>query len=113
MTGRRKMVCNHRVGDFFEVRGEELFFPPGQTFSLYALAAILPLLPAKQRRTHASDWMTIDEEVACPDPRCGAVFRITRTGTRVFDRDQVTAVPGGITNQQAKGKSGHGKAKRG
>ena len=57
VVGLGEMVCNHKVGDFFEVRGEELSLPPGQTFSLYALAALLPLLPAKQRETHANDWV--------------------------------------------------------
>ena len=54
----RPMVCNHRAGDYFELSGENLRFPDGQTFPLYPLAALLPLLPAKQRRTASSDWMT-------------------------------------------------------
>ena len=91
-TGR-PMVCNHRAGDFFELRGENLILPPGQSFSIYALAALLPLLPAKQRVTHPNDWMTTDAEVACPDPNCGARFRITRTGLRSFRHSEVTAVP--------------------
>jgi uncharacterized repeat protein (TIGR04076 family) len=89
----RPMVCGHRAGDWFEVRGEELMFPDRHSFSLYALAALLPLLPAKQRRTDANDWMTTDAEVACPDPNCGARFRITRIGTRTFRHRDVTAVP--------------------
>ena len=52
-----------------------------------------PLLPAKQRVTHPNDWMTTDAEVACPDPHCGARFRITRTGLRTFRHSEVTAVP--------------------
>ena len=40
----RPMVCNHQAGDFFTLRGENLEFPPGQTFPLYPLAALLPLL---------------------------------------------------------------------
>ena len=89
----RPMVCGHRAGDFFEVRGEAMSLPPGQSFSIYALAALLPLLPAKQRPTHANDWMTTDTEVACPDPHCGARFRITRLGTRTFRHRDVTVVP--------------------
>ena len=57
-ASERPMVCNHRAGDFFEVSGENLRLPPGQTFPLYPLAALLPLLPAKQRSTHPNDWMT-------------------------------------------------------
>jgi uncharacterized repeat protein (TIGR04076 family) len=72
----RPMVCGHRAGDYFELSGENLALPPGQTFPIYPLAALLPLLPAKQRETAASDWMTTDMDVACPDPNCGALFRI-------------------------------------
>ena len=46
-----------------------LHLPPGQGFSIYSLAALLPLLPAKQRPTHPNDWMSTDAEVACPDPQ--------------------------------------------
>jgi uncharacterized repeat protein (TIGR04076 family) len=87
------MICNHKVGDFFELRGENLSLPPGQTFPLYSLAALLPLLPAKQRETHPHDWMTTDALIACPDPHCGGRFRILRTGTSTFDHADVTAVP--------------------
>ena len=92
------MVCGHAVGDYFEVSGENLIFPAGQSFSMYALAAILPLLPAKQRMTHAHDWMTTDAEVACPDPNCGALFRITRTGKTTFRHSETTVVPLTVDN---------------
>lgn len=92
VAGERQMVCNHREGDYFELRGENLSFPAGQSFPLYPLAALLPLLPAKQRRTHPNDWMTSDAEIACPDPHCGALFRITRTGTSTFRHSEVTRV---------------------
>ena len=87
------MVCSHTPGDRFEVHGENLRFPDGQAFSLYALAAILPLLPAKQRMTHANDWMSTDAEIACPDPHCAARFRITRTGKSTFRHSETTVVP--------------------
>jgi uncharacterized repeat protein (TIGR04076 family) len=87
------ILGKHRVGDHFEVIGEDIFIPPGQGFSLYALAALLPLLPAKQRATHPHDWMSTDEYVADPDPNCHAVYRIRRTGTTTFRRTDVTATP--------------------
>ena len=90
---RGKMVCNHKIGDFFEVKGENLSIPAGKTFSMYALAALLPLLPARQRMTDDNDWMSTDAEVACPDPHCGAIFCITRTKKRVFKHKDVSAVP--------------------
>lgn len=89
---RRKMVCNHKAGDYFELSGENLRFPASQTFPLYPLAALLPLLPAKQRETHPNDWMTTDLDIACPDPHCGGRFRITRTGRRTFRHGEVTVV---------------------
>ena len=88
-----RILCNAKVGDWFEVRGELLHFPPGQGFSMYSLAALLPLLPAKQRATDPNDWMDTDAEVACPDPHCPTRFRITRLGKRVFRHGNTTAVP--------------------
>ncbi len=93
IEGETPMVCEHAVGDYFELCGENLSLPPGQTFPLYPLAALLPLLPAKQRETAPTDWMTTDTEVACPDPLCGARFRISRTGTSTFRHSDVTRVP--------------------
>jgi uncharacterized repeat protein (TIGR04076 family) len=87
------MVCNHKVGDSFELRGENLSLPPGQTFPVYPLAALLPLLPAKQRATSQNDWMTTDAVIACPDPNCGGRFRITRVSTTTFNRGDVTVTP--------------------
>ncbi len=89
----KPMVCNHKEGDFFELSGENLSLPAGQTFPIYPLAALLPLLPAKQRETAATDWMTTDTDIACPDPNCGGVFRITRTGRRTFRHGEVTLTP--------------------
>ncbi len=89
----KEMVCSHAPGDYFEVRGEELHFPPGQQFSQYALAALLPHLPARQRHLDAADWMATDTEIACPDPHCGARFRITRIRERTFKHADVTRVP--------------------
>jgi len=89
----RPMVCNHAPGDYFELSGENLTLPPGQSFPIYPLAALLPLLPAKQRETERADWMTTDTDIACPDPNCGAIFRIRRTGRRVFRHGEVTLTP--------------------
>lgn len=87
------IYCGAEVGDYFEMRGEMIHLPSGQGFSIYSLAALLPLLPAKQRPTHKNDWMTTDAEVACPDPNCSSRFRITRTGLRRFSHAETTAVP--------------------
>ena len=88
-----KLWCGARPGDHFVLQGEMLSLPPGQGFSIYSLAAVLPLLAAKQRVTDANDWMASDAEVACPDPNCPSRLRITRTGKRRFRHADTTAVP--------------------
>jgi uncharacterized repeat protein (TIGR04076 family) len=90
----RVAVCHHVEGDSFQVLGESLVFENDQKISMYALAALLPLLPAKQRPTDANDWMSTDAEVACPDPHCGARFRIERTAKRWFTHAETTGLPG-------------------
>ena len=91
----RPMVCSHKAGDSFELSGENLRFPAGQTFPLYPLAALLPILPAKQRMTAPADWITTDTDVACPDPHCGGRFRISRVAERTFRHGEVSVVPMG------------------
>lgn len=93
IEGDRPFVCSHKVGDSFEVRGENLYFKSDLHFSLYALAALLPLLPTKQRALNKYDWMATDHIIACPDPHCGARFKISRVGKRVFERSNTTVVP--------------------
>ncbi len=93
VVGDRHVVCRHVEGETFRVEGETLVFDAGQRVSMYALAALLPLLPAKQRVTDDSDWMSTDTEVACPDPHCGGRFRITRLGKRRFSHGETTGLP--------------------
>jgi uncharacterized repeat protein (TIGR04076 family) len=88
----QKIYCGAKIGDYFDLHGEMLTLPPGQGFSIYSLAALLPLLSAKQRFTDPSDWMSTDAEIACPDPNCPTRFRIVRTGVRHFRRADVTGV---------------------
>lgn len=85
--------CGAVAGDHFELHGEMLYLPAGQGFSIYSLAALLPLLPAKQRQLHPHDWMATDADVACPDPNCSTRFRITRLDKREFSHADTTAVP--------------------
>ena len=89
----RNSVCRHVEGESFYVEGENLIFTHGQKISMFALAALLPLLPAKQRMTDKADWMTTDAEVACPDPHCGGRFRITRSQKRWFLHAETTGLP--------------------
>lgn len=89
----RTPVCRHIEGESFRVEGEALVFEQGTRVSMYALAALLPLLPAKQRPTDDNDWMSTDAEVACPDPHCGGRFRITRLEKRRFTHSGTTGLP--------------------
>ena len=41
----KPMVCSHREGDYFLVIGENLVFPENNSFSMYALSALLPCFP--------------------------------------------------------------------
>ena len=93
VPGDRPFVCSHHVGDYFLVEGENLVFPAGTSFSMYALAALLPLLPAKQRPLQPNDWMLSDALIACPDPNCGARFRISRVARRTLSHAACTVVP--------------------
>ena len=86
-----RSVCGLEVGDFFEVtESSRVRIPPGRHFCLYALAAVLPLLPAKQRRLPGTDWLEQDSLVACPDPDERVILRIERIGERTLRTDELT-----------------------
>jgi uncharacterized repeat protein (TIGR04076 family) len=76
-----RSVCGLAVGDYFElVNSSHLRIPEGKHFCVYALQAVLPLLPAKQRDLPADDWLERDTLVCCPDPEERLIMRIERTG---------------------------------
>src|ERR1700704_3818863 len=80
-----RSVCGLAVGDYFELtESSRLRIPEGKHFCLYALQAVLPLLPAKQRRLPAGDWLEQDSLVCCPDPEERVVMRIERIGRRAI-----------------------------
>jgi len=90
---RRRILCGAKEGDYFELKGEMITLPHEQGFSVYSLAAVLPLLAAKQRCRERRDWMWTDEFIACPDPNCPTKLRILRTGIRMFKHGETTVVP--------------------
>ena len=94
----RPMICNHPEGSFFEVKGENLALPDGGTVPIYPLAAILPLLPAKQRMNPSKDWMETDAHIRCPNPCCGGAFLVERTGVTVFRNSEVSGAVGGLND---------------
>jgi uncharacterized repeat protein (TIGR04076 family) len=76
-----RSVCGLQVGDYFElVESSHLVLPPGRHFCVFALAAVLPLLAAKQRELAKGDWLEQDSLVACPDPDERLLMRIERIG---------------------------------
>ena len=86
-----RSVCGMQVGDYFELtESSKLRIPPGGHFCLYALAAVLPLLPAKQRPLAAGDWLEQDSLVACPDPEERLIMRIERIGQRELRTEDLT-----------------------
>lgn len=93
VTDGRATVCRHIDGEVFRVEGELLIFNEGHRVSMFALAALLPLLPAMQRDTSPNDWMSTDTEIACPDPHCGGRFKVTRVGRRKFSHAGTTGLP--------------------
>ena len=106
IASEKPMVCGHHAGDYFLVIGEDLVFPETRSFSMYSLAALLPLLPAKQRVLQENDWMLSDSVIACPDPNCGARFKITRTGKRKFHHGDCTVEPIGRQQDQENNREG-------
>ena len=86
-----RSVCGMQVGDWFElVNSSELRIPDGKHFCVFALQAVLPLLPAKQRQLPANDWLERDSLVCCPDPEERVIMRIERIGTRALDSGELT-----------------------
>jgi uncharacterized repeat protein (TIGR04076 family) len=86
-----RSVCGLEVGDYFELtESSRLRIPPGKHFCVYALQAVLPLLPAKQRDLPAGDWLEQDSLVCCPDPEERVIMRIERIGRRRLDTSELT-----------------------
>lgn len=86
-----RSVCGLQVGDYFEViESSKLYIPAEKHFCIYALSAVLPLLPAKQRQLEENDWLERDVLVACPDPDERCIMRIDRIRKRTLNSDELT-----------------------
>jgi uncharacterized repeat protein (TIGR04076 family) len=86
-----RSVCGLSVGDYFELtRSSRLSIPTGRHFCIFALAAALPLLPAKQRTLAEDDWLENEALVCCPDPGERLVMRIERRELVHLDAQELT-----------------------
>lgn len=86
-----RSVCGLAPGDYFEVtESSRIRIPADRHFCIYALSAILPLLPAVQRRLADEDWLEQDTLVACPDPDERVLMRIERIGERTMRTEDHT-----------------------
>ena len=86
-----RSVCGLVAGDYFEVtQSSHIRIPADRHFCIYALSAILPLLPAVQRRLADDDWLEQDTLVACPDPDERVLMRIERIGERTLRTEDHT-----------------------
>lgn len=86
-----RSVCGLEVGDYFELtESSRLRIPDGRHFCVFALASVLPLLAAKQRKLPAGDWLEQDSLVACPDPDERVVMRIERIKRRRIPTEELT-----------------------
>lgn len=66
-------------GDYFEVRGGRITIPEGKHICMWALSAMLPMLPAKQRNINEeNDWLPSTQHMCCPDPNGMVIYRIER-----------------------------------
>jgi uncharacterized repeat protein (TIGR04076 family) len=88
---RGRSVCGLAVGDWFELRNSsQIVLPKDRHFCIYALSAVLPLLPAKQRELSQNDWLSTDNLVACPDPDEQLIMKIERLGSVELKNSDLT-----------------------
>ena len=86
-----RSVCGLEVGDYFELtESSRVRIPAGRHFCLYALQAVLPMLPAKQRRLPDEDWLEQETFAACPDAEERLIMRIERTRERTLRSEELT-----------------------
>lgn len=86
-----RSVCGLAVGDYFEVtESSRIRIPDGRHFCMFAIAAALPLLAAKERKLPPGDWLAKDSHVTCPDPDERLVMRIERIRRRRIPTEVLT-----------------------
>lgn len=86
-----RSTCGLAPGDYFELTdSSRVRIPEGKHFCVFALAAIIPLLIAKERKLPAGDWLEQETLVACPDPEERLIMRIERMRRRRIPTGELT-----------------------
>jgi len=86
-----RWTCGLQPGDYFELtQSSRVRIPEGKHFCVFALASIIPLLIAKERKLPAGDWLESETLVACPDPEERLVMRIERKRRRRIPTAELT-----------------------
>lgn len=72
------------VGDHFLVEGDRIRIPEGKFICLWALQAMMPILPLLQRTDpRRGEWTGLAAQTfTCPDPKGRVHFRIERLEER-------------------------------
>lgn len=85
-----------RPGDYFEVRGGRITLPAGGHICLWAMAALLPMFPVKQRDiADRNDWIPSTRHMCCPDPNGMVIYRIDRIGPDTVETANAPSVAPG------------------
>ncbi|MCD6360376.1 hypothetical protein DRN58_00135 [Thermococci archaeon] len=67
----------HKVGDRFVMEDGTIYDPDGKGICIYALNAIMPMLPLKETDVAEKDhWIYKYKDFLCPDINGRAIFRI-------------------------------------
>jgi len=86
-----RSTCGLAPGDYFELtESSRVRIPEGKHFCVFALAAVIPLLIAKERKLPAGDWLEQETLVACPDPEERLIMRIERLRRRRIPTAELT-----------------------
>ena len=86
-----RSTCGLAPGDYFELtESSRVRIPEGKHFCVFALAAVIPLLIAKERKLPAGDWLEQETFVACPDPDERLIMRIERVRRRRIPTGELT-----------------------
>ncbi|MFC2095622.1 TIGR04076 family protein [Candidatus Bipolaricaulota bacterium] len=65
-----------QVGHWALLRDSSLYL--AQPFCIYALQAVLPMLPAMIRPLQPDDWMATENAFICPDPLGNVILRVEK-----------------------------------